>query len=771
MSLANVPIPSLFNGVSQQPTQLRLPSQCEVSDNCYPTIAVGNAKRPPTRHKAKLTTSTDFNAYCHVINRDTSERYVILVRNGSLAAYDALTGAVKTVNAPSGLSYLTSSSPKTDFAAVTVADYTFIVNRAKKAAMAATTAPANGNVGYVSFSYNGAGVQRAMSVTANGVTASYSGASSDLSSVISTIQSGLSSGLGAGWSVTKPFNNLLKIERTGSSADWALTATDDYGGSTMKVIKGAVQLFSDLPAQIDGGYICYITSKPGEQGKGYYVKYDAASKSYVECPKPGSLTSFDPATLPHKLVREADGTFTFSPMTWETRKVGDDASNPQPSFISRGINDVFFYRNRLGVLADENVILSCAGDYFDMFAKSATAVIDSDPIDEAVANTKVSILRHAIPFNKALLLFSDQTQFQLTGGDVLSPKSVKADPVTEFVSSPTCRPVGSGQSLFFVTVGEHYSGIREYFVEQDSLSNDAADITAHVPAYLPPNLFKLSVSTSEDLLVALSNDEPSSIYAYKFYWGKDEKVQSAWFRLTFATGDSILGAEFIGSKLVLVVGRSDGIYLEDMDFRAGVKDTGLPFNVLLDRKVSLTGSYDAGTNTTTWTLPWPRVGTVWGVLGSAFGSRAGAAVELSAAGTHAVSLAGNWSAGPVLVGVAYTSRYRFSEQHIKDANNVSIATAKVKIRRMAVSYVSSGYFRVEVTPPGRDTLTYPFTGKVLGVSGVTLGSPSLSSGTFRFPVMADSRGVIIELVNDSPLPSVFQNAEWEGEVVVQARRG
>lgn len=770
MGLQNVPIPSLFNGVSQQPTQLRLPSQAEASDDYYPTIATGNQKRPPTKHKAKLSSSTDLAAHVHVINRDTSERYVLMIRDEALSVYDIATGSAKTVNAPSGLTYLNSSDPKADFAAVTVADYTFIINRSKVCAMTADAAASNGNVGFVTFAYNGAGVQRSMSVTANGVTASYSGATADVSSVISTLQTALAAGLGAGWSVTKPFNNILKIERTGSAAAWSLTATDDYGGSTMKVIKGSVQVFADLPAQIDDGYICYVTSRPGEQGKGYYVRYSATDKSYIECPAPGSLTTIDAATMPHKLVREADGTFTFAPTTWETRKVGDDASNPKPSFIGRSINDIFFYRNRLGNLSDENAILSSSGEYFNMFAKSATAVIDSDPIDEAVANTKVSILRWAVPFNKSLLLFSDQTQFQLTGGDVLTPKSVRADPVTEFVSSPICRPVGSGTSLFFVTVGDHYSGIREYFVEQDTLSNDAADITAHVPAYLPPNIFKLTVSTSEDVLLALSADEPNAIYAYKFYWGKEEKVQSAWFRFRFPTGDSVIGAEFIGSKVYLVVGRSDGIYLEELDLRAGVKESGLPFNVLLDRKVALTGSYNAGTDTTTWTLPWPHVGTVWGVLGSAFGARKGTAVVLTRATDYTVTLAGDWTAGPVHVGVAYGSRYRFSEQHVKDANNITIANAKVKMRRMTVSYVDTGYFRVEVTPPGRDTQTYIFTGKTLGVSGVKLGSPSLSSGTFTFPVKADAHGVIIELVNDSPLPSTFQHAEWEGEVVIQARR-
>lgn len=768
MGLINQAIPSLFNGVSQQPSQLRLPSQCELSDNFYPTIATGLQKRPPTVLKAKLSSSTDTNAYVAVLNRDSTERYALVLRNGSVEVYDLFTGAAKTVTAPSGLGYLSSSDPKGDFSTVTVADYTFVVNRSKTISMGATTAPSNPNIGYVTFSYNGSAVSRTMTVKVNGTSATYAGAG-NVDTAITSISASLTTSLGVGWSVTRPFGNVLRIEKLDSTA-WTLTVTDDYGSSTMKAIKGSVPLFSDLPPQLDDGYVCYIAARPESQGRGYYVRFDASSNSYVECPRPGVLTTLDASTMPHKLVRNGDGTFTFAPIDWEPRKVGDDSSNPKPSFVGQKINDVFFYRNRLGFLSDENHILSVAGDYWNFFAKTATAVTDSDPIDEAVSNTKVSILRWAIPFNKVLLLFSDQTQFQLSGGDLLTPKTVKSDPVTEFSSSTKCRPVGAGTELFFVTPRPGHTGLREYFVQQDSLANDAADITAHVPSYIPADAFKLTVSTSEDALVVLTEAERNAMYVYKYYWGKEEKVQSAWFRFKLDAGDIIMGCEFIGSVAHLVIGRSDGIYLEEMTLQPGMTDTGLPFAVLLDRKKALTGSYNAGTNTTTWTLPWPAPGPVQAVLGASFGSRAGAALDLTSTGTYTVTATGDFSAGAAYVGVPYEARYRFSEQHLKDQNNVAISSAKVKLRRMAISYVNSGYFRVEVTPPARDTSRYVFTGKVLGVAGLLLGNPSLASGTFLVPVLSGSQGVVIDLVNDSPLPSVFQNAEWEGEVVVQAKR-
>lgn len=782
MALINQAIASLFNGVSQQPAQLRMSSQCEASDNFYPTIATGLNKRPPTTHKVRLSATGGTQVHASIINRDATERYVLLIRNGSLEVFDAFTGAARTVSAPSGSSYLNCTDASKDFSVVTVADHSFIVNKTKTVTAGTTKSAAALNVGYIVFTYNGAGVERTLTAKVTGpgvggsggyVTASWGGATNGISPSLAAIRDGLSTALGTGWVVTSPFNNIIKISRTGSSStDWNIAVSDDYGNSTMKAIKGSVQLFSDLPQNLDNGYVCYVSSEPWDAGKGYYVKYNAAGNTYEESTAPDTFTTLDPSTMPHKLVRNSDGTFTFAPIDWEPRKVGDTTSNPWPSFVGRKINDAYFYRNRLGFLSDENVCMSKSGSFFDFFSDTVTAVTDSDPIDLNVATTKVSVLRWAVPFNKALMLFSDQTQFQLHANDVLTPRTVKADPVTEFVSSPICRPVGAGPQLFFVSDRTSNSGVREYYVSQDTLTNDAADITAHVPSYVPTGVFKQAVSTTEDLLFLLTTAEANAVYAYKYYWGPQEKLQSAWCRFIFDSGDSVLGVEFIGSLAYFVISRSDGIHLEEMNMQAAAKDVGMSFNVLLDRKVFLTGSYNAGTNLTTWTLPWPvpTTATAQAVTGAGYGGSSGRTLQLTRTGTYTVTTVGDFSGHPCYIGLLYKATFRFSEQYIKDQNNQVIASANIKIRRMRVTFANSAYFRAEVTPPGRDTNTYIYTGRTLGSSGFVLGVPTMNSGHFLIPVMSSSRGVTIELVNDSPLPSAFQSAEWEGEMVVHSRR-
>ena len=142
MPLVSRTIPNLVQGVSQQPEVLRLNSQAGEQINGFSSVVEGLKKRPPTNYVAKLSNSSFGNAYIHTINRDTTERYIVVITNGVLNVYE-LDGTAKTVvNQTGSTAYITTANPKQDFVCVTVADYTFILNKTKTTAMKATTSSA-----------------------------------------------------------------------------------------------------------------------------------------------------------------------------------------------------------------------------------------------------------------------------------------------------------------------------------------------------------------------------------------------------------------------------------------------------------------------------------------------------------------------------------------------------------------------------------------------------------------------------------------------------
>lgn len=79
MSLITQEIPGLYNGVSQQPSSMRLDTQCELQENFLGTLTKGLIRRPGTKHVAVLTDSkADTTSFFHSINRAADEQYILI---------------------------------------------------------------------------------------------------------------------------------------------------------------------------------------------------------------------------------------------------------------------------------------------------------------------------------------------------------------------------------------------------------------------------------------------------------------------------------------------------------------------------------------------------------------------------------------------------------------------------------------------------------------------------------------------------------------------
>ena len=112
-----------------------------------------------------------------------------------------------------------------------------------------------------------------------------------------------------------------------------------------------MQRFTDLPSFAFGDFRVEIFGDDGSGMDNYYVRYDSASSNdsggvWTETLASGIKYRFNATTMPHQLVRETSGDFTFKQATWGEREVGDLDSAPSPSFIGKPIQDVFFFRNR-----------------------------------------------------------------------------------------------------------------------------------------------------------------------------------------------------------------------------------------------------------------------------------------------------------------------------------------------------------------------------------------------------------------------------------------
>jgi hypothetical protein len=114
MSAIEQGIPHLLGGVSQQPATLRDESEGEEQINGLSLIATGLGKRPASEHAAVLsaTPSAAYDSvHTHLVARNSTDRYRIVLSNGDLKVFDAATGTEQTVTFPNGKAYLTPRTP------------------------------------------------------------------------------------------------------------------------------------------------------------------------------------------------------------------------------------------------------------------------------------------------------------------------------------------------------------------------------------------------------------------------------------------------------------------------------------------------------------------------------------------------------------------------------------------------------------------------------------------------------------------------------------
>ncbi len=785
-------IPNLLNGVSQQPDTVKLPNQATIQENGLSDIITGLGKRPPTEHIAKLNTDTLTNSKVHIINRDSNEQYAVLVNNQSIKVYD-LAGNNKSVVTPDGLTYLTSTNPQQDFNLVTVADYTFIVNKTKTVAKSGSlsTARPDEAIFYVKngqykttyeIDIDGSNVASFQTLD----NSSSSNASSITTDNIATeLTNDLNSNL-SGYTIVRD-GSIIYVKK--NSGTFTAEVSDGLGGDGLILVKDKTNSFADLPYKGYTGFVVEIVGDGGTEFDNYFVQWDGTA--WVETVKDGLDNSFDTSTMPHLLIRTADGNFRFckadgssytvsatsyTEPEFASRTVGDETTSPDPTFVGRKINDIFFYRNRLGFLSDENVIFSKAGKFFTFWATTVTTAVDDDMIDLAVSHNKVSILKYAVPFNEQLVLFSDQSQFTLDAEEVLSAKTVSINQTTEYEIDDGVKPIGLGQNIYFGISRGSFAGVREYYVNADTEIKDALDTTVNLPRYISGGLNGLKGSSSENTLFAFASGERNSLFVYKYYFDAGSKaLQRSWSKYKFVDTDVLLDGDCIQNYLYMVIKRADGTYLEKLNLKTNEVDTGLSFPVLLDRKTSLTGTYDSATNKTTFTLPYQETNSMDVVLGGSWSStQKGRNIPISSTTSTTVVVDDDYSANPVLVGRKYTFKYQFPTFFVREqkatGNATSVNTGRLQLKKMSIIFGDTGFFEVNLTPLARTTSVYKFTGQILGSSTFTIGQPNLESGTFKFPIQCKNTDTVIFISSDSYLPCNFLSAEWEGVFSVLSQR-
>ena len=377
------------------------------------------------------------------------------------------------------------------------------------------------------------------------------------------------------------------IKFTLVTSEWELLNT--FGNQVTDV--------TQLPTQCKAGYICKVSNSDAEADD-YYVQFygtdgkpipdgditpkgglpNQDEENYVrkqfggdgpgawyECVKPGLKNILNHSSMPHqirKIGTRRAAEFLVQPINWADREVGDDFTNPIPRFVGTGerlkrsdglwaregddlryINNCIFYRSRLCFLTGEAIVMSqpvpnIAFERFDFWKKTATTLVDTDPIDLIVTSQNPSVLYDALVVNSGLLLFSPNHQHLLTTNqDILSPKTAEVNEISSYRYNNLTTPISMGTTVAFMSnagkngrLFEMTNIAREQQAEVLEQSKIIADL-------IPENLDLLAHSKENQVVVA-GKFMDRELWVYRYFNDGVERKQAAWVRWEL-TGDLV----------------------------------------------------------------------------------------------------------------------------------------------------------------------------------------------------------------------------------------
>ena len=789
-----------IQGISQQPPAVRLDGQCTAMVNMVPDVVNGTQSRMGTTHIAKLLDEgTDNMATHHYRRGEGDEEYFFTLKKGQVPEiFDKHGRKCNVISQDAPMTYLSEVvNPREDVQFMTIADVTFMLNRRKVVKVSNRKSPKVGDKAIVFCAYGQYGTS--YSIIINGTTAASfktpDGGSAEHVEQIRTerITSELYSKLQQ-WSGVNDY----EIQRDGTSIfierrdgkSFTVTTTDGAKGKDLVAIKNKVSSTDLLPSRAPAGYKVQVWPTGSKPESRYWLQAEPKEGNLVswkETIAADVLLGFDKGTMPYIIERTGiiDGIaqFKIRQGDWEDRKVGDDLTNPMPSFIDeevpQTIGGMFMVQNRLCFTAGEAVIASRTSYFFDFFRYTVISALATDPFDIFSDASEVYQLKHAVTLDGATVLFSDKSQFIRPGDKPLEKSNALLKPVTTFEVNNKVKPVVTGESVMFATNDGSYSGVREFYTDSYSDTKKAQAITSHVNKLIEGNIINMAASTNVNRLLVTTDKYRNIIYCYDWLWQGTDRVQSAWHVWKWPIGTKVRGMFYSGELLYLLLERGDGVYLEKMDMGDALT-YGLHDRIRMDRQAELVFQhFKAEDEWVSEPLPWTPTNPelLDCILIDGWDSYIGGSFLFKYnPGDNTLSTTfdmhdDNHVKAKVIVGQIYPQEFEPTPVVIRDRQD--------RVSYIDVPVVGLVHLNLDMYPDFSVEVKNVKSGKVRrvlasnrigGALNNTVGYVEPREGVFRFPLRAKSTDAVYRIIVESPHTFQLRDIEWEGSYNPTKRR-
>ena len=525
----------------------------------------------------------------------------------------------------------------------------------------------------------------------------------------------------------------------------------------------------------------------------YYLRFDGENNrdgvgSWSECAKAGIPKTL--TNMPLVIQRTAATEFTVKQFTYADRRVGDETTNPLPSFVQTSdglpksnsntfigrINKVLFFRNRLVFLSGENVITSRPGTLGtpDFFNETALTVSASDPVDISAASMFPSELFDGIEVNTGLVVFSTNQQFLLAADDtVFNPDTAKLRSISTFNYNETISPISLGTTIAYVDNSGKFSRFNEMANIAREGEPNVVEVSKVVPTLIPKDI-DLLTNSRENSIILIGKTGSDDVIGYKYFQVSDQRQQAAWFKWKlnnpliyhFIINDEyfFLDSDYYLQSIKLVQTENDpSTSINNVDFLLHV-----------DNHTTVSGgSYDSASNTTTFsnvgwlnTVTSPNHELV--VI-----DEGGTPAPTDDQGRYAVctvngtsfTVPGNWQGVTLTIGYLYPYEVKFPTFYPtrRDGNNSRAdVNSSLVLHRIKFHFGKIGLYETTLERIGKNDYTEVYESPIPDIYKASR-APYLEEHIQTVPVYEKNTNVDVILRSSHPAPATLRSVSWEGD--------
>lgn len=576
----------------------------------------------------------------------------------------------------------------------------------------------------------------------------------------------------SGFTITQSASTLWIRKNDGGA--FSIGLSDTRSDTCSYLVTSKVQQFSDLPTVAPDGYICRVAGSIASHADDYYVMFvanqvGAFSKGiWEECAEPGSRCALDPATMPHKLVHNADGTWTFSSVAWAEKETGDNDSVPIPSFIDKKLRNIFLFRNRLCFITEDLLCMSAAADYENFWNETATTLTDADPIFISASTEKVADLYDCGVLDDDLIIFGSHGQYKLNAQDVLSPKTAAVTGIGKNAYAKGTGINASGARLYFGHQNGGYFVVSEFGTSGVTGNKEANSITSHVPCLIPfTKGCRMAGTENTDTIAVISPDTPDTLYMYQYYISGANRLQSAWHKFII-TGSTIRGLYFRDNILWLFLVKNGRGVLATLDMAENTE------TILQTPVLDFLITQSEAEAKTVWTLP-QIITPENAIVLAPTANNVLTPVTITAIDGNTITLAK--TVKTIVAGEKIDRKYCFSTPYVatkqRDGTEKTDKTGRWQMHKLNLVCGLTGDFKVLVKPayddeaPGYD---YQFSGIKMGTKSASLGVAPVTETEYQIPLRGRNIDLNVTIETSSHLPCTFISAQWQGNYITKVKQ-